>query len=91
MNIQTQQQLLIEAFLALEEVAYTHSNQGGRAREFLLSFHNNRKVDIFGFVNLDRKLQRAVMLLIESHINSPHCVSHIFQNRLKELSRFEDM
>lgn len=91
MKIQVAQQLFIEAFLELEEVAYTHSNQGRRAREFLLSFHNNRKVDIFGFINLDQKLQRYVVLLIESHINSPHCISRIFKSRLDDLSRFEDM
>jgi hypothetical protein len=91
MNIQTQHQPFIAAFLELEKIAYTHSNQGTRIREFLLSFHDNRKVDTFGFVNLDQKLQRYVLFLIESHINSPHCVSLIFKNRLSELSRFEDM
>lgn len=91
MNIPIHQQLIIAAFLELEEVAYTQSNQGRRVREFLLSFHDNRKVDVFGFVSLDEKLQRCVMLLIESHINSPHCVSLIFKSRLTELSHFEDM
>lgn len=78
-----------EAFCALEEVAYTVSNQGGRTRDFLLSFHDNRKVDTFGFVNLDRKLQKHIIYLIESHIHTPHCVAQFFKKRLEELSKFE--
>lgn len=89
MSTQTSQQPFVEAFLDLEEVAYTQSNQGRRSREFLLSFHNNRKVDIFGIINLDRKLQRCVMILIETHINSPHSISRAFKDRLDKLSRFE--
>lgn len=89
MNNNITKEGLIEAFCELEKVAYTASNQGGRTREFLLSFHNNRKVDIFGFVCLDRKLQEHVIYLIESHIHTPHCVAHFFKSRLDELSRFD--
>lgn len=91
MNTNLKRGRFTEAFLELEKVAYTHSNQGTRAREFLLSFHNNRKVDIFGFINLDAKLQKYVLFLLESHINSPHCVAYAFKSKLDELSRFEDL
>lgn len=80
-----------EAFFEIEKVAYTQSNQGRRTREFLLSFHDRRSVDIFGFVNLDRKLQRHAMHLIESHIHSPHCIANLFKDNLKELSRFDQL
>lgn len=91
MNTGNTKEYFTEAFVELEKVAYSHSNQGVRVREFLLSFHNNRKVDIFGLINLDSKLQRHVLYLIESHINSPHCVAYAFRNKLDELSRFEDL
>ncbi len=90
MTTEFNKDLFIEAFLGLEKVAYTHSNQGVRTREFLLAFHNNRKVDIFGFVCLDARLQNYVLYLLQCHINSPHCISESFQKRLYELSRFED-
>lgn len=82
---------LTHHFTTLEEVAYTHSNQGIRAREFLLAFHNNRKVDIFGFVSLDQKLQIAVMHLLVGHIEQPHCIGYAFRERLDKLSKFEDL
>lgn len=91
MNTDDKKECISEAFIELEKVAYSHSNQGVRVREFLLSFHNNRKVDIFGFINLDSKLQRHVLYLIKSHMNSPHCIGYVFKNRLDELSRFEDL
>lgn len=78
-------------FNELERVAYTHSNQGVRTREFLLAFHNNRKVDIFGFVSLDQKSQVAVMHLLTCHIEQPHCIGYAFGERLNKLSKFEDL
>lgn len=91
MNTPIEKERFKESFLELEKVAYTHTNQGYRAREFLLCFHNNRKVDIFGFVNLDQTLQRSAMYLLECHISSPHCVGYSFKEKLGELSKFEDL
>ncbi|WP_155718685.1 hypothetical protein [Ectopseudomonas mendocina] len=91
MNIHVEKERFRESFLELEKVAYTHTNQGHRARDFLLCFHNNRKVDIFGFVNLDYRLQRCAMYLLECHISSPHCVGYSFKEKLNELSKFEDL
>ncbi|HFL2061936.1 TPA: hypothetical protein ACG3CW_004419 [Pseudomonas aeruginosa] len=91
MNTPIEKERFKESFLELEKIAYTHTNQGYRARDFLLCFHNNRKVDIFGFVSLDRKLQRCAMYLLESHISSPHCVGDAFKDKLDELSKFEDL
>ncbi|HID6672020.1 TPA: hypothetical protein ACXG57_002875 [Escherichia coli] len=91
MNTEFNKDYFIEAFLGLEKVAYTHSHQGVRTREFLLAFHNNRKVDVFGFVCLDLKLQKYVLYLLQCHINYPHCIGEAFQEKLKNLSRFEDM
>lgn len=82
---------LVRHFTTLTNVAYTHSNQGLRVREFLLAFHNNRKVDIFGFVSLDRQLQLAVIYLLTCHIEQPHCIGDEFKAELENLSRFEDL